>query len=209
MPGRNRRGGGLWLTVYSDFVTNMVLFFLVLYSSTRVTHEEQEGLLRNLQETMSGAPGTAIAIEVEAGRRIEEMMTDQKLEEFVMVDIDEKTIRIVLREGITFQPGDDRLMPEGYPVLDEIIDIVRDLPNDIIIEGHTDNIPITRSRRFFSNWELSGARALSVLGYMERSGIDPERLSAIGHGEYRPVFSNETEEGRAMNRRVEISIVRL
>ena len=206
--GQERRGA-LWLTVYSDFITNMVLFFLILYTTTRVTHEQQQDILRNIQDTMSGEERSAVLIEREARERIEDMIANQDLEDFAMVSMDEKRIRIVLREAITFASGDDTLVSQSYPVLDEIINIIKDLPNNIIIEGHTDNVPITMGRRFFSNWELSGARAVSVLNYMKEKGIDPERIRAVGYGEYRPVFSNENPRGRAMNRRVEITIERI
>ncbi len=204
-----RRGSPLWLTVYSDFVTNMVLFFLVLYTATRVTHEKQEEMLGRIALSVSSAEGTALLIEREAERRLEDIIATQNLEEFAMISVDESRIKVVLREAITFLSGDNTLRPESRPVLKEIIDIVRDIPNSIVIEGHTDDVPITRSRRFRSNWELSGARAVSVLEFMTENGVDSERLSAIGYGETRPVFTNETPEGRAMNRRVEITIVRL
>lgn len=206
--GQERRGA-LWLTVYSDFITNMVLFFLILYTSTRVGNEQQQDMLQNIQDTMSGEERSAVLIEREARERIEDMIANQDLEDFAMVSMDEKRIRIVLREAITFASGDDTLVTQSYPVLNEIINIIKDLPNNIIIEGHTDNVPITKSKRFFSNWELSGARAVSVLNYMKEKGIDPERIRAVGYGEYRPVFSNENPRGRSMNRRVEITIERI
>jgi chemotaxis protein MotB len=93
--------------------------------------------------------------------------------------------------------------------LDKVSAVLKDnmAQFNIGIEGHTDNIPIKHSN-WKSNWELSTARALSVLHYLEKNqGISPERLSAIGYGEYRPVASNETNEGRKQNRRVEIVIL--
>ncbi len=206
---KEKRESPLWLTVYSDFVTNMVLFFLVLYTSARTSREKQQEMFEKIGATVEDTRDSAVLIEQEAGRKIEEMIQHQDLEEFAMVSVDETTIRVVLREAITFDSGDDRLVPESFPVLDEIVEIIKDIPNDVVIEGHTDNVPITVGRRFFSNWELSGARAISVLDYLKDQGIEPDRLSAVGYGEYRPVFSNETPRGRSMNRRVEINIVRI
>jgi len=83
-----------------------------------------------------------------------------------------------------------------------------DLPNPIQIEGHTDNRPLGRSIRFRSNWELSSARAFSVLQFFIKEGVAPEKLSAVGYGEFKPVKSNDTPEGRSGNRRIEINIIR-
>jgi chemotaxis protein MotB len=80
------------------------------------------------------------------------------------------------------------------------------LPNPVRVEGHTDNIPI-HTPRFASNWELSTARSTYILQYLLNGKVSPQRLSAVGYGEYRPVASNDTGEGRATNRRVDVVIL--
>jgi chemotaxis protein MotB len=93
------------------------------------------------------------------------------------------------------------LLNSAVPVLAALAENLREIPNEINVEGYTDNQPI-RNGLFPSNWELSAARATAVVRALEREGVDPARLSATGYGENRPVGDNATEEGRAQNRRV-------
>ena len=140
------------------------------------------------------------------------------LEERLAQEIKEKKLRLSMKkEGLVvtfvaevlFDPGKAQLKKESLYILDKVAKILKNevpLSYRISIEGHTDNQPIKYSK-WKSNWELSCHRALSVLYYLEKKGINPSRLSATGFGEYHPVASNETEEGRALNRRVEIVII--
>jgi len=141
-------------------------------------------------------------------------MLEQKLGQ----EIDDKQIKLQMMEkglvitvvgDLLFDSGKSKIRSEAYPLLNKVSGILRDnmLQFNVGIEGHTDNVPI-RVSGWKSNWELSTSRALSVLHYLVNDqGIAPERLSAIGYGEYRPVASNETAEGRKQNRRVEIVIL--
>jgi chemotaxis protein MotB len=109
---------------------------------------------------------------------------------------------------VLFDSGKAKLKPESLPILDKVAGIINEEApeNNIGIEGHTDNVPIKHSS-WKSNWELSSHRALSVLYYLESKGVQSEKLSASGYGEYKPVSSNDSSEGRQMNRRVEIVIM--
>jgi len=121
----------------------------------------------------------------------------------------EKGLVITVVGDLLFDSGKDKIRPEAYPLLNKVSAVLKDnmAQFNVGIEGHTDNVPIKVSN-WKSNWELSTARALSVLHYLvKEQGISPERLSAIGYGEYRPVASNETRDGRKQNRRVEIVIL--
>ena len=91
----------------------------------------------------------------------------------------------------------------------QVAEILSALPNEVVIEGHTDNIPVKPNSEFDSNWDLSTKRSIRVLEYfIESAGVGPpERLSASGYGEYRPVAANDTEENRALNRRVDIVLL--
>ncbi|MCM8781152.1 MAG: OmpA family protein [Candidatus Omnitrophica bacterium] len=127
----------------------------------------------------------------------------------VKLQMMEKGLVVTFLADILFDSGKANIRPEAYSVLDKVAGVLRDnFPQfNIGIEGHTDNEPI-RYSGWKSNWELSTARALSVLHYLvEEKKIAPERVSAIGYGEYRPVATNETKEGRRLNRRVEIVIL--
>jgi chemotaxis protein MotB len=121
----------------------------------------------------------------------------------------EKGLVITVVGDLLFDSGKAKIRSEAFSLLNKVSEILKDnmAQFNIGIEGHTDNVPIKQSG-WKSNWELSTARALSVLHYLANGqGIQPERLSAIGYGEYRPVASNETKDGRKQNRRVEIVIL--
>ncbi len=127
----------------------------------------------------------------------------------VQLELMEKGLVITFLAEILFDPGSAKIRTEVYEALDKVAGVLKGelVGKNIGIEGHTDNQPIKYSG-WKSNWELSAGRALSVLHYLvDERGIRPERISARGYGEYRPVASNDTQEGRQMNRRVEIVIL--
>ena len=114
-------------------------------------------------------------------------------------------VRITLPTVLAFTGGEVRIVDGGRPVLRALAGVLNRYPDKkVVIEGHTDDIPI--SRTYASNWELSFARALTVLEFLEGEGVDPMRMSAAGYGKYRPKASNATAAGRAENRRVEIVV---
>ncbi len=111
---------------------------------------------------------------------------------------------IQLPQDILFQSGSAALAADGTRTLQEVGAVLADLPDrGFQVEGHTDDVPIA-TERFPSNWELSSARAMSVIRVLLASGVDPDRLSGAGYGEHQPVASNEDAEGRRLNRRIEI-----
>ena len=117
-------------------------------------------------------------------------------------------LSLTMVEKILFDSGSEMIKEDGKKVLDRVGDILKNIDDkQITIEGHTDNIPISTrlQQKFPTNWELSTSRAATVVRYLqEKTGIDPQLLIAAGVAEYRPVDSNETKEGRAKNRRIEI-----
>lgn len=113
-------------------------------------------------------------------------------------------------DSVLFDSGKAEVKPEGLVVLQKVIDILKPIQDKTIrIEGHTDNVQISGAlaRRYPTNWELSSARAINVTRYLQQQGVDAALLAAVAYGEYKPVASNETEEGRAANRRIEIVLV--
>lgn len=113
----------------------------------------------------------------------------------------------IVTDEVMFAPGDAAVQPGGAAILGEVASAVRDLPNRVSVEGHTDDVPI-HNARFRSNWELSTARATEVLRHLvDHLGIPASRVQAAGYGEQQPLASNATAEGRAQNRRVELAIL--
>jgi chemotaxis protein MotB len=140
-------------------------------------------------------------------RSVEALVGPEALGTKVRTRMDERGLVISLGEGGFFDSGSDILKPEGRVLLDSIASALVQTDNHIRVEGHTDNVPI-RNARFPSNWELSTARATTVVAYLiDRFKFAPERLSAGGYSEYRPVESNATVEGRSRNRRVDIVVL--
>ncbi|MCK4995187.1 MAG: OmpA family protein [Candidatus Omnitrophica bacterium] len=160
----------------------------------------------------------ATRLSEEKRARAELMRARDELEEKLKKEIEEKQIRLeMLNKGlvitfvdeILFDSGKSIIKKDAYSILDRVAKVLNDQVRNrnIAIEGHTDNMPIQKSK-WKSNWELSTARATSVLHYViDNRNVDPERLSAVGYGEFRPVISNKTKEGRQQNRRVEITIL--
>lgn len=144
-----------------------------------------------------------------AKKFLEDKLSQEIKDKQVRLQMMEKGLVITFVADVLFDSGKAKLKPESYPIMDKVAAFLKeDVPDlNTGIEGHTDNEPIKYSG-WKSNWELSTARALSVLHYLvDEKGISPGRLSAIGYGEYRPVASNETKDGRQLNRRVEAVIL--
>jgi len=119
-------------------------------------------------------------------------------------------LTVNLVDAILFDSGKADIKPEGRQVLQKVAEVIGQAEDKAIrVEGHTDNVKISPAlaRAFPSNWELSAARAINVARYLQRLGVDPALLSAAAYGEYRPVSENDTPEGRAKNRRIEIVLV--
>ena len=143
-----------------------------------------------------------------AKRLLEERLGKEISDKQVKLQMMEKGLVITVVGDLLFDSGKAKIRSEAFPLLDKVSSVLKDNMSgfNIGVEGYTDNVPIKHSN-WKSNWELSTARSLSVLHYLvNEKGISPERLSAIGFGEYRPVASNDTREGRKLNRRVEIVI---
>jgi len=115
-------------------------------------------------------------------------------------------LRLNLTQEILFPSGSAQLNAAGTAVLKKVAERLRSLPNDVEVQGHTDNVALRPDASYPSNWELAAARAARVVRLFVDSGVSPERLTAVSFGEYAPVASNDTPEGRAKNRRIEIRL---
>jgi chemotaxis protein MotB len=123
------------------------------------------------------------------------------------VRIDRGKMIVELPEGVLFDSAKAEIKPEGQTTLDEVAQVLAEIPNrQFLVAGHTDNVPI-RIRRFPSNWELSAARGVNVAKYLAEHGLPAERIGAAGFADNEPVADNDTPEGRAQNRRIEIILL--
>ncbi len=143
-----------------------------------------------------------------AKRDLENRLKNEIADDQVKVEMNDRGLVITFLAEVLFDSGKADLRDDAGAKLDKVGEVLKTIENMYIgVEGHTDNVPITHSK-WKDNWELSAHRALTVLNHMaDQQGLPPQRLSATGYGEYRPVASNDTKEGRSENRRVEIVIV--
>jgi chemotaxis protein MotB len=138
---------------------------------------------------------------------IEALVGNSFMRGMVRAHLEPRGLVISLGEAGLFDTGSDQIKPNGKTLLDTVAKGLVPIGNYIRVEGHTDNVPISNFR-FPSNWELSTARATAMVSYLiSNADLQPELLSAAGYGEYRPAESNDTEEGRAQNRRVDIVVL--
>jgi len=136
---------------------------------------------------------------------------EDKMEELIDDDIvnikrNKFWLEVEIKSSLLFSSGSSELVADSVPVLSKLSGVFSDLPNRINVEGFTDNKPI-KTRIFPSNWELSAARAAAVVRLFERNGIEPSRMASIGYGEYQPISDNDSDEGRAKNRRVVLVVM--
>lgn len=187
----------------------------ILVGSTDPTAGEGERLdtadvpMQELAEAMGEREQTLLEMlhELEETyEEVKEFLQEAGLEDDIQLRLEERGVVLELPERILFDSGQAVLKEDFLPTLDILVHLLAELPNQIIVEGHTDNIPI-QTFQYPSNWELSVARSVTVARYLvEEHDINPRRMVATGYGEHHPIDTNETAEGRARNRRVTLVI---
>lgn len=220
-----------YLITYADLITLLLGLFVILYASSQTDVGKYKEISAAFGEyfdnTNSGQLKSEGVLPAQQGAIPQPILPNteaktldqisQQTEESLEQEIASGAISLVrttdgvtirISDGLLFETGRAEIQPIALPVLDTISNIIAGIHQYLIIEGHTDSIPI-RSFRYQSNWHLSAARALSVLYYLQNNGA-PQRLLSLGaYGRQRPLASNDTEFGRALNRRVEIVIKEL
>lgn len=235
---RKKRGGGdsggsnnEWLATYSDTVTLLLTFFVLLYSFSSVDAQKFKQVASAFQNVLSGESGETIfdfnmkngdvpmvgettKLGSETGGRenelydkVRDFVDQNKLQDTVSVKSDRRGVLLELKDSIFFETGKGEIKASSLPILDKLSKVILKLPNEIVVEGHTDNVPIS-NYKYNSNWELSTARAVNVVRYfVETKKYNPSRFTAAGYGEFKSLYPNDTEEHKAKNRRVNIVIV--
>lgn len=203
--------GGEINTVYGDMITFIMMLFILLFVLSY--NEKQSETFFTEMRVQFGAKKVEqqnrLTSEALFVSKLQGYIQEEKLEEVAKVLVDEQKIKLIIDPPVLYDTGKAALKPEGQKVLAGFAAIIKDVENPIIVEGHTDSVPI-KNEEFESNWELSFHRAYSVIKFfINNLKYSPTQLSALGYGEYRPIASNDTPEGRAKNRRVEINIIRL
>ena len=182
-----------------------------IYMPSQV-QESDDQLLKNLGGDPALNENTGVMTSEEealgrAQRDLLDVINRKKLKGSLVVSREDRGILISIRQAGFFASGGETLTPVSWDILIEIGKVLARLPNQIRIEGHSDNQAF-ESSVYPSNWELSSARAAAILRwFVENFSLDPQRFSAVGYGQYRPLADNRTEEGRLKNRRVDVVIL--
>ena len=232
----SKAGHERWLLTYSDMITLLMIFFVVLYAISSINAKKFEAIALSLSHAMGGGqsvlnePGAALAPGISGSAPIQDEQVTREMQELndlerirrelqeyidqnglqgkVTVNMEERGVVVSFQEVALFPLGSAQITPGARELIGKIGLILLKVPLYLRVEGHTDNLPIN-TREFPSNWELSVARSTSVVQELIRvNNFPPHRLSATGYGEFRPREPNDTPEHRQMNRRVDIVVLK-
>ncbi|MAT42961.1 MAG: hypothetical protein CL609_11505 [Anaerolineaceae bacterium] len=233
--GGDDGGGERWLVSYADFITLLMVLFVVLYSMGQTDVKKYKQLADSMKVAFSvggssklvdpkinsasgsmedgeskpivipGIPEDPPQTEEVAGQ-LTQMLSDNGIGNEVSVQTNIEGVMISLSEKLVFSPGSDQLAPEVYPLLDTIANMVIPIDNNVRLVGHTDDTPPLDSK-YKNSFELSMARAMLVAEYLMSKGVAPERLLISGKGQYDPIFPNDTDQHRSLNGRVDIVVI--
>ncbi|WAH36602.1 flagellar motor protein MotB [Alicyclobacillus dauci] len=236
-----------WLITYSDLITLLLVFFIIMYSMSTISQIRFQSLVKSLQAAMhqsdqvplNGMGKTALlmsgtqdngsqppnpnnysnpAEQTKANQQdqqqlnnlaqlAENYVTQHHLQNQVSIANESRGVQITMKDVALFDTGQAVLHPQAQKLIKGFIPLFKSLPNKILVEGYTDNQPITTAI-YPSNWELSAARAMSVVHVLSDGGIDPSRLSGTGYGQYNNVAPNNNKANMQLNRRVNIVILK-
>jgi chemotaxis protein MotB len=206
-----------WMVTYADMMTLVLCFFVLILSFSAVEIQKfkqamgsMRGALGSLPAKADSSTGSATAQEPTSAQakqdldELDKLFQNENIKDYVNWKTTPEGIRIMMNDPVLFDLGKADLKPEVFPIMKAIIKVINTQhPAEIIVQGHTDDLPIHNSQ-YPSNWELSAARALNVVEFFAQQGnVEPKKLSAIGYGEFRPAFPN-APGGCPKNRRVEI-----
>lgn len=205
-----------WLVSYSDFITLLFAFFVVMYSVSQVNETKYRTLSETLEHAFNAKDSTkgsestdrheiTLAALGDIQEQMESALQGVINDGTVTLNGNQFWVEIEIDANAFFASGKAQPSQEARRVLNKVASILAPFDNAVSIAGHTDDLPISNSE-FQNNWELSAARAVSVVNLLAFAGVDPTRLSAVGYGEYRPIAPNDTEEGRRANRRVVLRV---
>lgn len=220
-----------WLATYADTITLILTFFVLLYSFSSMDAVKFQKLSSSLQSVLSGNDGTSIlelnmsgevpivGAPIDMGpkqtgateseemyKKIKGFIDSNNLKDTVQIKTDSRGVIMELKDNILFDVGQTEIKEPSKAILDKINSLISTIPNEVIVEGHTDNVPI-HTEQYPTNWELSTQRAVNVLKYfVQVKGQNPQRFQAAGYGEYRPIAPNDNYANQSKNRRVNILI---
>jgi chemotaxis protein MotB len=199
-----------WLISYADFITVLFAMFVLMYATAKAKEQKQPARVSPAVPASTTNPNPPAPPAKPESNLLTDLRDSLQLEQqngLVTLSTEQRGIVIALDDRTCFRPGQATVDPQSVPMFERVGGVLSRYTNRILLEGHTDSVPI-HNNRFRSNWELSTARSIAVLELFEqRSNIAPDRFLIGGSADNAPVSSNETEQGRAHNRRVEIVVL--
>ncbi len=226
-PPHSEENHERWLVSYADYVTLLFAFFVVMFAISQADRSKAQQVSESVKKAYgsserpavpprtvpvkrAGPPETPVEGLAEfvpslefLSKELEEEIKSGK----VRISMEARGLVVTLQETAFFRSGDDSILPQTEPAIAKIADAIRKISNPVRLEGHTDSTPIC-TLRFKSNWHLSTARAISMMEMLrDHFGLAPNRFAVAGYADTVPVETNDTTEGRARNRRVDIVIL--
>ncbi|KAB3531377.1 flagellar motor protein MotB [Alkaliphilus serpentinus] len=230
-----KKGAPEWMTTYGDMVTLLLCFFVLLFAFSEIDAMKFQAIIQSFQGSLGILEGGKTIEENDYVDEalVEELTTDQKeeledfrklqirLEEFleennlagdVLVTLETRGLVLRFQDNVLYDSGRAELKQSSKELLTYLSGFMVEpelIEKNVVVEGHTDSDPLLPNARYETNWELSVARAANVVRFMiEEVGLEPQRFSASGYGEYQPVAENDTAENKAKNRRVDLVILK-
>ncbi len=210
------RDSDRYLITYADLITLLLGLFIILYAISNIDASKYQKMAAAM-ENLFGNEGKIVGMEKTTiipapqnnlSAELEKLIADYGYGNSINLEKSERGIIIHILDDLLFPSANAELNSASKTVLSRLAEILKKIPNNIRIEGHTDDVPIYSSL-YPSNWHLSVARALNTAYYLiENEKLSPEKISIVGYSEYQPVADNSTPEGRASNRRVDIVIIK-
>lgn len=242
-----KKGAPKWMVTYSDMVTLILVFFILLFSMSQIdavkfeaisesfknrmifdffpspvpmdnptenTSTEEKGQTTNefdmpVNDDKKSKPDSDTAEDSLSNLmdEVEAYLDEHSLNHVISANRSERGVELVLQDSILFDSGEADILPSAQPFLTKVGNLLSQINNDIKVEGHTDDVPMS-SYRYPSNWELSGARASSVVRLLvDENNLDEDRFSIAGYSDTKPLVPNDSASNRSKNRRVEIVIL--
>lgn len=226
-PEEPPAGAPAWMATYSDMMTLLLCFFVLLFSFATLDVQKFQAIAQSMNGALGVLDsGTTVDMEPLVGNfpndspteedeefknlyeEMNEYIKQNNLNASITLRLDERGLLVRFMDNVLFDSGKADLTPKAREIINRVAEIIRQNDKNVRVEGHTDNVPIN-TFRFPSNWELSTTRAVNVVKYLiEESNIEAKRLSASGYADQHPVDDNNTTEGRRHNRRVDMVILK-
>jgi chemotaxis protein MotB len=203
-----------WLISYADFITLLFALFVVMFASSQPDKHKARQVASSVTQALENGtnPARPPAIQPELApskKSLDKSIAPELQSGAIEMHLDQRGLVISLSQSAYFPSGGDAIALSGMPALEAIAATIRDLPNPVRFEGHTDSVPMNPNNpRFASNWDLSAARSIAMLNLFTREyAIPATRFEVAGYADTRPIDTNDTPEGRARNRRVDIVVL--